>query len=201
MRPARVLTPIVAALPGGVLAVLGLTHPQYLTASTARYWTDLHYVLVALFPLLGVVVWFVLRGVAGGVRGVVAWLARIAAFVYVAFYGAIDAIDGIGAGTVRQTPGHVHSDITALYSAGERVGMIGAWGLVVAVVLTLVALAPAIRRHPAQWAIGGVLVIVAALVYRTAHIFPPVGVSAMLAFAVGFALLEHTAAATRRTRS
>jgi hypothetical protein len=95
MRWARV---VVVAGPAVLLAGLGLTHPQDLTATSAPWWTTLHVLLLPLFPLLALSLWLLLRGVPG----LVAWAARIAAYGYAAFYTALDVLAGIGAGELTQ---------------------------------------------------------------------------------------------------
>jgi hypothetical protein len=88
----------VIAGPAVVLAGLGLTHPQDLSATSAPWWTTLHVLLLPLFPLLAVSLWLLLRGVPG----LVAWTARFAAYGFAAFYTALDVLAGIGAGELTQ---------------------------------------------------------------------------------------------------
>src|SRR3712207_3477546 len=75
---------------------MGLTHPHALTPETASYWYTLHYILLPIFPLLGVNLWWWLAEV----RSPWAWLARVAAFIYMSFYGALDVLAGMGTGLV-----------------------------------------------------------------------------------------------------
>jgi len=86
----------VAAVVAGplLLAALGVTHPQDLTEETASWWHELHTILVAVFPLLGLNLWWLLRGL----EGVTAWLSRVAGFLYIVFYGALDVLAGVGTG-------------------------------------------------------------------------------------------------------
>jgi hypothetical protein len=63
---------LLVAAPAVVLAALGPTHPDDLTAATASWWTTLHLILLVLFPLLGVSLWLLLEGVPGPL----AWLGR-----------------------------------------------------------------------------------------------------------------------------
>ena len=189
MTRRRILLPIVAALPGGILAVIGLTHPKYLTADTFGYWTAMHVVLTPLFPLLGIGVWFLLRGI----RGIPAWTARVAAFVYIPFYTSTDAIDGVAAGTIRGLPSHEHSEITALYQIGDALGRVGTVALLVAMILTCFVLGQAARPRWALFGPGTVLVVLAGVGFLTSHIFFPTGTIVLLAFAVGMALLEASA--------
>lgn len=80
------------------LAALGLTHPVHLDGDTALWWHQLHIVLLPLFPLLGVNLWWLLAGLTGPLP----WVGRIAGFVYIVFYGALDVLAGIAAGVVRE---------------------------------------------------------------------------------------------------
>lgn len=56
---------VAVALPGLVLAVLGLFHPSALAPSTATFWWQFHVVALPLFPLLAVGLWVLLRGENG----------------------------------------------------------------------------------------------------------------------------------------
>src|SRR4051794_41193888 len=89
---------VVVAAPAGVLAGRGLPPPKELTATSASWWTTLHIVLLPIFPLLAVSLWLLLRGVPG----LVAWVARIAAYGYATYYSVTDVIVGIGAGELTQ---------------------------------------------------------------------------------------------------
>jgi hypothetical protein len=53
----------------------------------------LHLLLLPLFACMGVAIWVLLEGVGGAA----AWVARVAAFVFVVGYVALDAISGIAA--------------------------------------------------------------------------------------------------------
>ena len=56
----------------------------------------LHLLLLPLFALMGVAIWALLEGVDGGA----AWAARVAAFVFLVGYVALDAISGVAASAV-----------------------------------------------------------------------------------------------------
>jgi hypothetical protein len=56
----------------------------------------LHLILLAHFALMGLALWVLLEGVVGAV----AWAARVAAFVFVVGYVALDAISGIAASAI-----------------------------------------------------------------------------------------------------
>ncbi len=56
----------------------------------------LHLILLPLFALMGVALWALLEGVSSAV----AWAARVAAFVFLVGYVALDAISGIAASAI-----------------------------------------------------------------------------------------------------
>jgi len=186
MRWARV---VVIAGPAVVLAGLGLTHPQDLTATSAPWWTTLHVLLLPLFPLLAVSLWLLLRGVPGPV----AWAARIAAYGFAAFYTALDVLAGIGAGELTQLnaerglPDNT-VEVDRLFAVGNDLGDIGVWCFGVACAATALAVVGRLGRR----ALPGAVVLVAAAVVFVAggvHIYWPWGVGTMLALAVGLGLL------------
>jgi hypothetical protein len=76
-------------------------------------------VLIPIFPLLAVAYWLLLRGRTG----VLAWIGRVAAVCYIGFYGALDALAGIGTGTVMLRSGAHGADerpeIGWLFDAGN----------------------------------------------------------------------------------
>lgn len=178
---------LAVTVPAIVLAGLGLTHPHHLDSTTAGWWTDLHVVLIPIFPLLGVAYWVLLRGRTG----VLAWIARIAAFCYIGFYGALDALAGIGTGTVMLRSGARGADerpeIEWLFNAGNQLGRIGSWSLLIAAVLTSIVLL--LERRDATVIAGGIVLVLAGISFLNAHIYWPHGVLTMLAMALGFGLL------------
>ena len=179
------------AIPGLVLAGIGLTHPALLTAGSAPWWTTMHLVLLPLFPLLGVAVWFLLRHD----RTAVGWGGRVAAVIYVVFYGALDAVSGIAAGTVTQAGADTKSElVTSLFAAGRPLGLVGGYVFFVAVILVL---ASAWRRGARGWLFyaAAVVLLLAGYLFTTSHIYWPKGVVAMLGLAVGFAVIEWVSAA------
>lgn len=183
----RWLTAAGVALPGLLLAGFGLLHPVFLAPSTAMVWWQLHVPLILLFPLLAVVLWVLLRGE----NGVTAWLARVAAYAYACFYTALDVLSGIGAGLVTDVQQGGSQAVLELFALGDRLGHVGVWCLVAASALAGLVL---IRRDGMR-AVPGTLVLVAAgYPFFVGHIFAPVGVMAMLGFALGCGLL---AAASR----
>lgn len=175
-------------LPCLVLALLGLAHPQTLTPETARVWLWLHIMLLPLFPLLGLCLWRLLRGVSG----FLAWAARVLAFLYIAFYGALDVLAGIGTGLVMQGAQELsQSDVAAvvrlLFVQGNMLAEVGVWAFLVACLLTVFLL---YRRSGASVLPGGLVLIAAAVSFLSSHIYFPRGVVTMLVMALGFALLS-----------
>lgn len=160
-------------------------------------WTQLHVVLLPIFPLLAVgllvPLWHRPRPDLTGFATVVAWAG---AFIYAAFYTGLDAVAGIAAGTaVEHAAGTTSLGPTThpLYDTGEALGQVGVYALIGAVVATAVALFP---KHGARVVPGTVVLLVAGWSFIDSHIFWPRGVWTMLVFALGFALL---AAGTRRS--
>ena len=174
------------ALPPMVLAGIGLSHPTLLSAGTAPWWMTMHLVLLPIFPLLGVAVWILLRHD----RTAVGWGGRVAAVVYTAFYGGLDAVSGIAAGTVVRAGADPKSElVTSLFAAGRPLGYIGSFALFVAAILVL---ASAWRAGSRGWmflAAAGVA-LVSAYLFTVGHIYWPRGVAAMLGLAVSLAIVE-----------
>ena len=185
MRWARVL---VITGPAVVLAGLGLTHPQELTAESASWWTTLHIVLLPIFPLLAVSLWLLLRTVSGSI----AWVGRIAAYGYATFYSVTDVLVGIAGGELAQfnvkrgLPVRTEqSDL--LVSVGNDLGELGVWCFLIACAATAVAIVVQVGRR----ALPGAIVLVAAAVLFTGgwHVYWPLGVVDMLVLAAGLGLL------------
>jgi len=178
------------ALPPLVLAGVGLSHPTLLSTGSAPWWTTMHLVLLPLFPLLGVAIWVLLRHD----RTAVGWGGRVAAVVYTAFYGGLDAVSGIAAGTVVQSGADPKSQIVAsLFSAGRPLGQIGAYAFFVAVVLVL---ASAFRTGTRGWVfyVAAGVALISAYLFTAGHIYWPKGVVGMLGLAASFAVIEFVRA-------
>jgi len=184
MRWVRVL---VVAGPAVMLAGLGLTHPQELTAASASWWTTLHVILLPIFPLLAVSLWLLLRGVPGPV----AWVARIAAYGYATFYSVTDVLVGIGAGELTQfnAARRVQErtvEVDRLFTVGNDVGEIGVWCFLVACAATALAIVAWVGRRALP---GAVVLVVAGVLFTGGwHIYWPAGVVTMLVLAVGLGL-------------
>lgn len=185
------------ALPALVLSAIGLAHPTLLNAGSAEWWTTLHLLLVPVFPLLAVSVWVLLRND----RTTVGWAGRIAATTYVVFYTALDALSGIATGTAVRAGEPVDSEvISALFAAGNVLGHVGGYAFFVAVILVL---GSAWRRGARGWTLyaAAPILLVAGFLFTTSHIYWPKGGLTMIAFAVGFVLVELTPRASSATRS
>jgi len=182
----RVPTPLLAALPPLALAAIGLTHPDPLTEANAPWWTTMHIILAPIFALLAASHWLVLRGD----NSAAAWVSRVASWSYLAFYGALDAIAGVGTGTLVQ---HGESPdgpaVRALFDIGNALGRIGAWSYLVTCLATAVAL---YLRHGRRALPAGIALVAAAVPFLNSHIYWPVGVFAMLVTAIGFGLVQLT---------
>lgn len=172
-----------------LLAVVGVTHPHQLNPDTADYWKNMHIGLLVLFPLLGLDIWWVLNGV----QHPLAWVARVLAFVYAGFYGALDVLAGIATGvmveqaTATGQPGLIVVN-NWLFDEGNALAVIGVWAFFVACLFVVVCLyLDGVRT----WRLipGGVLLLAGAWMFLSSHIYFPLGVIAMMLLAGGFSLL------------
>lgn len=178
----RLLTVVAAAAPGLALSVLGLFHPTALTPSTASTWWQLHVVLLPIFPLLGGALVLLLRGE----RGVLPSVARLGAYGFAVFYTGLDTLAGIGAGLAVAAQPQGSPVALDLIGVGNRLALVGVLAFLVAALATAAVL---LRRDGTAAVPGVVLVVGAAVAFRTSHIYWPVGGLAMLAAGVGCGLL------------
>ena len=79
-----------------VLALLMIIHQLIDQFERPLAFLALHLLLVPLFALMGVAIWVLLEGIGGAV----AWAARVAAFLFLVGYVALDAISGIAASAI-----------------------------------------------------------------------------------------------------
>ncbi len=179
-----------AGIVGGplALAALGTTHPLHLDGGTAGWWFHLHLLLIPLFPLLGVDLWWLLAGE----RGPLAWAGRVAAFVYLTFYGGLDLLAGVAAGLVRDRAtqggtGEFANVEPWLFTTANQLGDIGVYAFLLGVLITGGLL---LARHGGRAAPGAVLLLLGALLFTRSHIYFPAGVGAMLLLAVGCGALQ-----------
>ncbi|GAA5122659.1 hypothetical protein [Pseudonocardia adelaidensis] len=177
---------VAVALPGAVLALIGLFHPAELDASTATRWWQLHVLLLPIFPLLAVALWVLLRGESGPL----ARIARVAAYVFAVYYTGLDTLAGIAAGRVVDVEGERGEAALALSALGNELAEVGVYAFAVAVVLTAVV---RVRRDGRRALAGAVLLVVATVPFLHGHIYWPVGGLAMVGISAGCALLAATA--------
>ncbi|MCW2613802.1 MAG: hypothetical protein JWN08_796 [Frankiales bacterium] len=175
------------ALPALVIGAVGLAHPIFLEPDSAERWRLAHLLLLPAFPLLAVSVFVLLRGE----RGPAAWGARVLSLAYAVLYGALDSIAGIGAPqqVIRaQERGEGRPPIGDLYEIGDQLGELGVYAFAAAGALT--ALVLYLRSRSPLAPVGGAVVVAASYPFLRHHVFPPRGVLAMVAIAVGLGLLE-----------
>lgn len=164
-----------------VLALFGLTHPDALTPATAPHWRAMHVALIPVFPLIGLnLAWLV-----SGVPGLLAWVVRVAAYVHVVFYAAVDLLAGVGAGLeVLGGQDPFAGPVSTLFTAANRLGAVGVMALLVGSILALGVLWPSLGPRTIVW---GVWLLAGAYLFGSHHIYRPWGVTGMLLLAVGFA--------------
>jgi hypothetical protein len=122
-----------------VLASLMIVHQLIDQLERPVAFLALHLLLLPLFALMGVAMWVLLEGVGGAV----AWAARVAAFLFLVGYVALDAISGIAASAILASGAPWSKEATrALFASGSaaipttvavlawRVSvLLGAWAL------------------------------------------------------------------------
>src|SRR5215211_5863268 len=79
-----------------VLASLMIVHQLIEQFERPVAFLALHLLLLPLFALMGVAIWVLLEGIGGAA----AWAARVAAFLFLVGYVALDAISGIAASAI-----------------------------------------------------------------------------------------------------
>lgn len=128
-----------------------------------------------------------------GTPGLLAWLARIAAFGYAIFYTTLNVLSGIGRGALVQRHGErglvgTPDGLDTLFTTGNAIGTVGTWCFLAACVATSLTLVARVGR--AAWP-GAVVLVAAAVPFLDSHIYWPVGVLSMLGLAAGFAGLAY----------
>ena len=184
----------ILALPGLALAVVGLFHPHHLTYDTSGRWFSIHLPGLVVFPLVGLA----LAELVHGRRDPVAWLVRVAAYVYATFYSALDVISGIAAGYVTHELGPDvprPREVSLLFRIGTPLGHVGSIALIVCGAVVVLDLLTR-DRSPRAW-VALLLVAGAVLVHR-GHIFAPEGVAGMVLIAVGTVAAAGAKTSARR---
>lgn len=178
MTRSRISFAALVAIPGVALAVVGSTHPPHLTNDSAMHWWVMHIVALPLFPLMGLA----LVGLVRGRRDPTAWTIRVLAYVFAAFYTALDVLAGIGAGYVLDqagpTPDASSLDaVHALFRMANDLSQYGVWALLVACVLVA---ADHMRSCGLMAAAPGLLLIAASYSFLDSHIYRWRGVVTVL---------------------
>jgi hypothetical protein len=137
-------------------AILLLFHPggeadeiyQELHDKVTR-WMVVHVGMMLFIPLMGAVVYVLLRGV----DGTAALVSRIGLVVFVVFYGAFELLQGIGVGIlvneVNGLPSPERADVVqdfAEHPIGTNLGVFGSIGGL-GLIVGMIAAGVALRRH------------------------------------------------------
>lgn len=181
---------LLVALPGLVLAAIGLTHPHHLDASTALWWQNMHVILAVIFPLLGAAQWVLLDDTPKLVR----WPARGATFGYVVFYGALDALAGIGGGALAVANGGRSPADAPIFRIGNQLGTVGAWCFFAASLAIAVC---ALLKNRLKAIPGALFLLAGSYLFLNSHIYWPKGVIACTCIAIGMAATSYVSASGR----
>jgi len=176
MTSRTVLLYLAVLVPPLGLAIVGITHPEHLTASSAEYWRNLHIALLPVFPLLAFGPWLVVRGY----DRFLTWVVGILGFVYAAFYTGLDVLAGIGAGGLKLDDMGMATG--TLFGLGRDIGFVGSVAFVAACGITALA---SFRRAGLLAAPGGIVLIVGSFLFLNDHIYFPLGVLGQLCIALG----------------
>jgi hypothetical protein len=179
-------------------AALLLLHPMggddfyELVAANVTRWLALHYAAALLFPLMGYVIWLLVRDLSGRA----ATIARIAVPVYAVCYGVGEAMMGIAAGVMAQQgngmSGAQRQGVADAVNAipthpivgdGMLFAFVGGLAWVVAVVAAIVAL----RRTGVR---GAALVLLGVSALMALHV-PPIGPVALVCLSGAALLIER----------
>lgn len=181
---------LLVALPGLVLAGIGLTHPHHLDAGTAQWWQNMHIILAVVFPLLGAAQWVLLDDSPKYVR----YPARVATFGYVVYYGALDALAGVGGGAMTIANGGRSDADAPIFKIGNQLGTVGAWCFFAASIAIAVC---ALLKHRLKAIPGAAFLLVGSYLFLDSHIYWPKGVIACTCIALGMAATSYVSASGR----
>ena len=138
-------------------------------------WLTVHYGAAVLFPLMGYVIWQLIRDL----RGRAATVARIAIPVYAIFYGAYEAMMGLATGVMTQQG----NGMTGAERDGGLLSTIGSVAWITAITGAILALRAAGVRAPA-------LVLLGIGTFMAIHV-PPIGPLALLCLSGAVLLIER----------
>lgn len=183
-------------------AALLMLHPMgggdfYTTVSeNVTPWLAVHYGAAVMFPLMGYVVWLMVRDLPGRA----ATVARIAVPIYAVFYGVFEALVGIATGIaaqqgngmsgaerggVAETVGAIHSH--PIVGDGKLFAGIGSVAWIVAITGAILALRQLGVGRPT-------LVLLGLGTFMAIHV-PPIGPVALLCLSGAAFLVERHRAA------
>ena len=167
-------------------------------------WMVVHLGMMLFIPLFAAVVYLLLRGV----EGTAAWVSRIALVPFVIFYGAWEALQGIGVGILVDevnglsgTERATGADLVHDFADNILIRNFGVFGSIgsLALITALIAAGVALRRH------AGAPVSVAALLgvsgfLITAHPppFGPIGLALFIAAVLLYVRSQSPAPAPAR---
>ena len=194
------ITPRSAFLIGAPLlfAALLMLHPMgggdfaTLVSENLTPWLAVHYGGAVLFPLMGYVVWLLIRDLPGRA----ATVARIAIPVYAVFYAAFEAMMGIATGVMSQQgngmTGAERDGVAEAVNAIPTHPIVGDGGLFAAVgsVAWIVAITGAILALRAAGVRPGALVLLGIGTFMAMHV-PPFGPIALVCLSSAAFLIER----------
>lgn len=128
-------------------------------------WLELHVGLLPVFPLLAIAPWLIARRE----NRRLGWIVAGFGFIYAVFYGALDAVAGIGAGTL-QLGGVAGTDL--LFRQGNTLAAIGVIAYLMA---TLLAAGAVLWRRRLAAVPAALITLGAARSFLDSHIYWPVG--------------------------
>jgi hypothetical protein len=174
-----------------VLASLMIVHQLIAQFERPVAFLALHLLLLPLFALMGVAIWVLLDGVGGGVG----WAARVAAFLFLVGYVALDAISGIAASAILASGAPWSKEATrALFASGPA-----------ALPTTVAVLAWRVSVVLAAWAlyragrpVAPLVLLVASTIWLNQNHGGLRGVVVFGGFAVAAAWLEYFPGGLRR---
>lgn len=190
-------------------AALLMLHPtgggdfSALVSENANRWLALHVVSAALFPLMGLVIWLLVRDIPGRA----ATVARIAVPVYVVFYGVFETVMGIGSGIIakeaNEMSGAERDGVDAALETIPTNPIVGESGLFSSIgsVAWVVAIAAAIMALR-QVGVGRTPLVLLGVGAVTVMHIPPFGPIALVCLSTAALLIEirRESLATRAVR-
>ncbi len=167
-------------------------------------WMVVHLGMMLFIPLFAAALYLLLRGV----EGTAAWVSRIALVPFVIFYGAWEALQGIGVGILvddvnglPQAERATGADLVHDFADNVLIRNFGVFGSIgsLALITAAIAAGVALRRHAgAPLSVAALLGVSGFLI--TAHP-PPFGPAGLVLFIAAVLLFVRSQAALRPDRS